>query len=62
VTIFAFEGEPSVAYAEGYRAGRTIEAPADVASLVLMFDYLRALALSPGDSARMIGAIRGEYE
>lgn len=62
VTIFDFDGEPSVAYAEGYRAGRTIEAPADVVSLVLMFDYLRALALSPDDSVRLIAAIRGEYE
>jgi hypothetical protein len=57
-----FEGEPSVGYAEGYRAGRTIEAPAEVATLVMMFDHLRALALSPADSWRMISSMRGEYE
>jgi hypothetical protein len=51
-----------VGYAEGYRAGRTIEAPAEVATLVMMFDHLRALALSPADSGRMISAIRGEYD
>jgi len=62
VTIFDFDGEPSVGYAEGYRAGRTIEASAEVASLVLMFDHLRALALSPADSQVMITAIRGEYD
>jgi len=62
VTIFDFDGEPSVGYAEGYRAGRTIEASAEVASLVLMFDLLRALALSPADSQTMITAIRGEYD
>lgn len=62
VTIFDFGGEPSAGYAEGYRAGRTIEAPGEVASLVLMFDHLRALALSPADSVQVITAIRGEYD
>jgi len=62
VTIFDFSGEPSVGYAEGYRAGRTIEAPSEVASLVLTFDHLRALALSPAGSQRLITAIRGEYD
>jgi transcriptional regulator with XRE-family HTH domain len=62
VTIFDFQDEPSVGYAEGYRAGRTIEAPTEVATLVMMFDHLRALALSPADSRRMINAMRGEYD
>jgi transcriptional regulator with XRE-family HTH domain len=62
VTIFDFKNESSVGYAEGYRAGRTIEAPSEVASLVLTFDHLRALAQSPADSERMITAIRGEYD
>jgi len=61
-TIFDFEGEPSVGYAEGYRAGRTIESSPEVANLVLMFDHLRASALSAGDSQRMIAAIRGDYD
>ena len=62
VTIFGFADEPSVGYAEGYRAGRTIEASSEVANLVLMFDHLRALALSPADVQDMITAIRGEYD
>ena len=62
VTIFDFRDEPSVGYAEGYRAGRTIEVSSEVASLVLTFDHLRALALSPADSQEMITAVRGEYD
>lgn len=62
VTIFDFEAEPSVGYAEGYHAGRVIEAGAEMAMLTLTFDHLRALALSPEDSVRMIAAIRGEYD
>jgi hypothetical protein len=62
VTIFDFAGEPSVGYAEGYRAGRTIEVAPEVASLVLTFDHLRALALSPAASQEMITAVRGEYD
>lgn len=62
VTIFDFRDEPSVGYAEGYRAGRTIEVASEVASLVLTFDHLRALALSPADSQELITAIRGEYD
>ena len=49
-------------YAEGYRAGRTIEVASEVASLVLTFDHLRALALSPADSQEMITGIRVEYD
>lgn len=62
VTVFDFDGEPSVGYAEGYRAGRTIESSTEVANLVLMFDHLRAAALSAEDSQGMIAAIRGEYD
>ena len=62
VTVFDFDGEPSVGYAEGYRAGRTIEAAAEVANLVLVFDHLRALALPPADSQMMITALRREYD
>jgi len=54
VTIFDFGDSPSVGYAEGYQAGRIIEAPADMARLVLMFDHLRAGALTPAESARFI--------
>jgi transcriptional regulator with XRE-family HTH domain len=62
VTIFDFGDEPTVGYAEGYRAGRTIEVSSEVASLILTFDHLRALALSPAASQDMITAIGVEYD
>jgi transcriptional regulator with XRE-family HTH domain len=61
VTVFDVEGQQSAGYAEGYEAGRTIEASQDMASLVTMFDHLRAAALSPGDSASWIAAHRSEH-
>lgn len=58
VTVFDFDGQPSAGYAEGYEAGRTIEAPGEVVKLTSMFDYLRASALSPRESASWIAATR----
>jgi hypothetical protein len=60
VTVFDFEGQPSAGYAEGYEAGRIIEAPQEVAKLTAMFDHLRAAALSPRDSVSWIAAFRSE--
>jgi transcriptional regulator with XRE-family HTH domain len=60
VTIFDFADSTSVGYAEGYQAGRIIEAPADMARLVMMFDHLRAGALTPADSARFIDGLLQE--
>jgi transcriptional regulator with XRE-family HTH domain len=62
VTIFNFGDSPSVGYAEGYQAGRIIEASADMARLVMMFDHLRAGALTPADSARFIeNCVRSDH-
>lgn len=61
VTVFDFESQQSAGYAEGYEAGRTIEAPQDMAKLIVMFDHLRAAALSPRDSASWIAAHRSEH-
>lgn len=58
VTVFDFDGQASVGYAEGYEAGRTIEAPHEVAKIVTLFDLLRASALSPRDSASWIAAVK----
>jgi transcriptional regulator with XRE-family HTH domain len=58
VTIFDFDGQASAGYAEGYEAGRTIEAAPEVARLDAMFDHLRASALSPRESASWIAAHR----
>jgi transcriptional regulator with XRE-family HTH domain len=60
VTIFDFDDSASVGYAEGYQAGRIIEAPADMARLVMMFDHLRAGALTPAESARFIDKLQQE--
>lgn len=60
VTIFDFADSASVGYAEGYQAGRIIEAPADMARLVMMFDHLRAGALTPAESTRFIGQLQQE--
>jgi transcriptional regulator with XRE-family HTH domain len=61
VTIFDFADSPSIGYAEGYQAGRIIEASADMARLVMMFDHLRAGALTPAESARFIDSIRSDH-
>jgi hypothetical protein len=60
VTIFDFADSPSVGYAEGYQAGRIIEASADMARLVMMFDHLRAGALTPAESARFLDKLQQE--
>lgn len=57
VSIFDFDGgQSSTGYAEGYEAGRSIEAPQEVTKLAAMFDHLRASALSPRDSVSWITA------
>jgi hypothetical protein len=61
-TVFELPDAGPTGYAEGYEAGRIIESPAEVAKLILLFDLLRADALSPAESARFITAIRGEYD
>ena len=62
VTVFDLPDARPVGYAEGYEAGRIIESPAEMAKLTLLFDLLRAAALSPAESVRLITAIRGEYD
>jgi hypothetical protein len=62
VTQFDFDGRPSAGYAEGYEAGRVIESPGEVATLVTLFNHLRAAALSPRDSAAWITRYRSNYE
>jgi transcriptional regulator with XRE-family HTH domain len=60
VTIFDFADAASVGYAEGYQAGRIIEARADMARLVMMFDHLRAGALTPAESVRFLDQLQQE--
>jgi transcriptional regulator with XRE-family HTH domain len=58
VTKFDFDAKPSAGYAEGYEAGRVIESPGEMATLVTLFDHLRATALSPRDSAAWVTRYR----
>jgi transcriptional regulator with XRE-family HTH domain len=62
MTVFDLPDAGPVGYAEGYEAGRIIESPPEMAKLILLFDLLRAGALSPAESVRFITAIRGEYD
>ena len=62
VTKLDFDAKPSAGYAEGYEAGRVIESPSEVATLVTLFDHLRATALSPRESAAWIRRYRSNYE
>jgi transcriptional regulator with XRE-family HTH domain len=62
MTVFELPDAGPVGYAEGYEAGRIIESSPEVAKLILLFDLLRADALSPAESLRFITAIRGEYD
>jgi transcriptional regulator with XRE-family HTH domain len=61
MTVFDFPGSPQVGYTEGCKVGRIIEAPAEVATLVTKFDHLRAVALPPLESSRLLAEIRSEY-
>jgi transcriptional regulator with XRE-family HTH domain len=45
--IAAFEGRPDVGYLDNALAGQVVERPADVARIALLYDILKAEALSP---------------
>jgi transcriptional regulator with XRE-family HTH domain len=62
MTVFERPDAGPTGYAEGYEAGRIIESAPEIAKLILLFDLLRADALSPAESVRLITAIRGEYD
>jgi transcriptional regulator with XRE-family HTH domain len=57
--LFEFADEPSVAYLEGWDAGRVVEDPKDVAQIATALSMIKSCALSPGDSQRLIAEIRG---
>jgi hypothetical protein len=61
MAIFDMPDGYQAVYVEGRKAGGVIEALDEVASLVTMFDLLRASALSPGESLQLIRTIRSEY-
>jgi transcriptional regulator with XRE-family HTH domain len=61
MTIFDMPDGTQAGYAEGSDVGRVMETPSEVAKLKARFDMLRAAALPPGESVRLIERIRDEY-
>ena len=49
--IAGFDGRPDVAYLNNALAGQVVERPGDVARIALLYDILKAEALSPRASA-----------
>lgn len=65
VIILEFDDEPEsqhTVYLEYAAGGESIERQADVTSFVTLFDDVRALALSPNDSAAVIRAVLDKIE
>jgi transcriptional regulator with XRE-family HTH domain len=57
--LFEFDGQPPVAYLEGWEAGQVVEDPKEVANIATALSMIKGCALSPGDSRRLIAEIRG---
>ncbi|MEC4017225.1 helix-turn-helix domain-containing protein [Streptomyces sp. H27-D2] len=57
LNLLSFDGEPEVAYSEGYGGGRILTEPAEVQGCARRYDLLRAAALSPDDSAELIAQV-----
>ena len=45
--IAGFDGQPDVVYLDNALAGQVVERPGDVARVALLYDILKAEALSP---------------
>jgi hypothetical protein len=61
MTLFDMPNSPQVVYTEGCQVGRIIDAPSEVAKLVERFDHLRAVALPPRESGRLLVETRSDY-
>ena len=57
--LFEFEGQPPVAYLEGWEAGQVVEDPQEVAEIATALSMIKGCALPPGDSRQLIAEIRG---
>lgn len=60
ISVYDFDGAPSVGYTECYGGGRVVEAHDEVGALMTAISMLRASALSPQDSAELVRKIRSE--
>jgi hypothetical protein len=61
MTIFDMPDGSAVGYVEGSEVGRIIEASSELDILRARFDLLRASALPPVESARLLERIRNEH-
>ncbi len=57
LAILESDGEPPVAFAEGWRNERMIDSATDVADAVMVFDLVRAAALPRGASLDLIRSV-----
>ncbi|MFF9729015.1 Scr1 family TA system antitoxin-like transcriptional regulator [Streptomyces albidoflavus] len=57
LSVLAIPDAASVAYTEGVQSGSIIEEPGQVRQLARLYDVLRATALSPCESNRLISEL-----
>jgi transcriptional regulator with XRE-family HTH domain len=57
--LFEFDGQPPVAYLEGWYVGQVVEDPSQVAPVATALNMIKSCALSPGESKQLIEQIRG---
>jgi transcriptional regulator with XRE-family HTH domain len=57
--LFEFSDGPSVAYLEGWEAGRVVEDPKEVAAITTALSMIKSCALSPTNTRQLLGEIRG---
>ncbi|GAA4626261.1 helix-turn-helix transcriptional regulator [Actinoallomurus vinaceus] len=62
MALFTLADETKLVYAEGFGDGQIIGRPEEVANCRVALDLLRACALSPVDSVRMIADLIGECD
>lgn len=60
IMVFDFSDSPTICYTECYEGGRIVEAPGEVADLMMIVNMIRASALSPRASVELLRKIRSE--
>jgi hypothetical protein len=60
ILVYDFDGASSVAYTECNGGGRIVESADEVGDLMMIVNMIRAAALPPRESARLIQQIRSE--
>ena len=58
--MFEFDDSPTVAYLEGWGAGRVLKDPKEVAAIATALSMIKGCALSPVDSEQLMTKIRSE--